>query len=109
SNDNAYIWHTTGSGKTLTSFKASHLEVVIADTLYGSRDNRSYLERKHIRFAGKPLGRPPKSTPENKDEIKRLKGQNSILGDKKVHAQRNSVCACLPIHLKPEFLLGSAI
>ncbi|MDO9470479.1 MAG: hypothetical protein Q7J23_07125, partial [Nitrosomonas sp.] len=39
---------------------------------------------------------------------KRLKGQNSILGDKKVHAQRNSVCACLPIHLKPEFLLGSA-
>ncbi|MDP1787125.1 DEAD/DEAH box helicase family protein, partial [Nitrosomonas sp.] len=46
SNDNAYIWHTTGSGKTLTSFKASHLEVVIADTLYGSRDNRSYLERK---------------------------------------------------------------
>jgi type I restriction enzyme R subunit len=25
SNDNAYIWHTTGSGKTLTSFKASQL------------------------------------------------------------------------------------
>jgi hypothetical protein len=50
-------------------------EVVIADTLYGSRDNRSYLERKHIRFSGKPLGRPPKSTPENKDEIKRLKAQ----------------------------------
>ena len=42
---------------------------------YGSRDNRSYLERKHIRFSGKPLGRPPKSTPENKDEIKRLKAQ----------------------------------
>ena len=21
---NGYIWHTTGSGKTLTSFKASH-------------------------------------------------------------------------------------
>ena len=50
-------------------------EVVIADTLYGSRDNRSYLERKHIRFSGKPLGRPPKSTPENKDEINRLKAQ----------------------------------
>ncbi len=30
-------------------------EVVIADTLYGSRDNRSYLEHKHIRFSGKPL------------------------------------------------------
>ena len=25
SNDNAYIWHTTGSGKTLTSFKASQI------------------------------------------------------------------------------------
>jgi len=50
-------------------------EVVIADTLYGLCDNRSYLERNHIRFAGKPLGRPPKSTPENKDEMKRLKTQ----------------------------------
>jgi len=50
-------------------------EVVIADTLYGSRDNRSYLERNHIRFAGKPLGRPPKITPENKDELMRLKAQ----------------------------------
>lgn len=27
SNDNAYIWHTTGSGKTLTSFKASQIIV----------------------------------------------------------------------------------
>jgi len=25
SNDNAYIWHTTGSGKTLTSFKAAQI------------------------------------------------------------------------------------
>ncbi|MEJ7245380.1 DEAD/DEAH box helicase family protein, partial [Staphylococcus epidermidis] len=24
-NNNGYIWHTTGSGKTLTTFKASHL------------------------------------------------------------------------------------
>ncbi|PXX05891.1 DDE family transposase, partial [Nitrosomonas ureae] len=50
-------------------------EVVIADTLYGSRDNRSYLARNHIRFAGKPLGRPPKITPANKDELMRLKAQ----------------------------------
>jgi len=50
-------------------------EVVIADTLYGSRGNRSYLERNHIRFSGKPLGRPPKITPENKDELIRLKAQ----------------------------------
>ena len=29
----------------------------------------------HIRFSGKPLGRPPKITPENKDEMKYLKAQ----------------------------------
>ena len=46
-----------------------------ADTRYGSRDNRNYLERNHIRFAGKLQGRPPKITPENKDELMRLKAQ----------------------------------
>ena len=50
-------------------------EVVIADTAYGSRDNRSFLKQHNIRFAGKPLGRPPKITPENEDEMKRLKAQ----------------------------------
>ena len=29
-NDNAYIWHTTGSGKTLTSFKASQILMELA-------------------------------------------------------------------------------
>ena len=50
-------------------------EVVIADTLYGSRTNRSFPERNNIRFSGKPPGRPPKITPENKDEIERLQAQ----------------------------------
>lgn len=31
SNDNAYIWHTTGSGKTLTSFKASQILMDLPD------------------------------------------------------------------------------
>lgn len=31
SNDNAYIWHTTGSGKTLTSFKASQIVMNLPD------------------------------------------------------------------------------
>ncbi|WP_055448531.1 type I restriction endonuclease subunit R [Lacinutrix mariniflava] len=31
SNDNGYIWHTTGSGKTLTSFKASQLIMDLPD------------------------------------------------------------------------------
>jgi len=48
-------------------------EAVIADRLYGSRDNRSYLEKHNIRFSGKPLGRPPKATTENQSELKRLK------------------------------------
>ena len=50
-------------------------EAVIADMIYGSRANRSFLEQNNIRFSGKPLGRPPKITPENKDEMKRLKVQ----------------------------------
>lgn len=31
SNDNGYIWHTTGSGKTLTSFKASQIIMKMPD------------------------------------------------------------------------------
>tara|TARA_R110002051_G_scaffold181460_1_gene250946 strand:+ start:13648 stop:16521 length:2874 start_codon:yes stop_codon:yes gene_type:complete len=31
SNDNGYIWHTTGSGKTLTSFKASQVLMDLPD------------------------------------------------------------------------------
>jgi type I restriction enzyme R subunit len=31
SNDNAYIWHTTGSGKTLTSFNASQIVMELPD------------------------------------------------------------------------------
>jgi IS5 family transposase len=35
-------------------------EKLLADPLYGTRDNRKFLKEKGIRFAGKPLGRPPK-------------------------------------------------
>ncbi len=41
-------------------------EVVIADTLYGSRANRRYLADRGIRFAGKSLGRPKKETIDNR-------------------------------------------
>ena len=50
-------------------------EVVLGDPSYGSRDNRKYLKEHAIRFAGKPLGRPPVVTDENRDEIERLKAQ----------------------------------
>ncbi len=35
-------------------------EKLLADPLYGSRENRKFLKHRGIRFAGKPLGRPPK-------------------------------------------------
>ena len=50
-------------------------EVVLGDTIYGSRDNRRYLNNRGIRFAGKPLGRPKKVTEENQAELKRLSAQ----------------------------------
>lgn len=50
-------------------------EVVLGDPLYGTRDNRRYLKARRIRFAGKPLGRPPKVTPENRAQFKQLKQQ----------------------------------
>jgi len=50
-------------------------EVVLVDTIYGSRANRQYLKSKGIRFAGKPLGRPKKVTTENQQEIKQEKAR----------------------------------
>ena len=50
-------------------------EVVLGDTIYGTRDNRRYLKQCGIRFAGKPLGRPKKVTEANREELKQLKAQ----------------------------------
>lgn len=50
-------------------------EVVLADQLYGSRDNRKYLKENGIRFGGKALGRPPKKTAENEARLKQMKEQ----------------------------------
>jgi hypothetical protein len=48
---------------------------VLGDTIYGVRDNRRYLKKLGIRFAGKPLGRPRRVTEANREELKRLKIQ----------------------------------
>ncbi len=45
-------------------------EKLLADPLYGTRENRKYLKEKGIRFAGKPLGRPPKMS-SSEDNINR--------------------------------------
>lgn len=48
-------------------------EVVLADQIYGSRENRSYLKDQNIRFAGKALGRPKKVTDENRSQLRKEK------------------------------------
>ena len=50
-------------------------EKVLADPLYGTRENRRYLKQLGIHFAGKPLGRPKTVTEENREELKQLKAQ----------------------------------
>jgi hypothetical protein len=50
-------------------------EKVLGDPIYGTRDNRRYLDEKDIHFSGKPLGRPRKMTDGNQEELKRLKKQ----------------------------------
>jgi IS5 family transposase len=53
-------------------------EAVLADQLYGSRENRKYLKEKGIRFGGKALGRPPKETPENAERLQREREQRVL-------------------------------
>lgn len=52
--------------------------MVLADQLYGSRENRKYLQENGIRFVGKALGRPQKKTPENKEHLKREREQRIL-------------------------------
>jgi hypothetical protein len=56
-------------------------EAVIADQIYGTRANRDYLKRRGIRFSGKPLGRPPKLSKEQKKAlVKEARLRNGIEG-----------------------------
>jgi len=50
-------------------------EVVLGDTIYGTRENRRYLKEQGIRFAGKALGRPRKLTEENREALARWQAQ----------------------------------
>jgi hypothetical protein len=75
-------WDAFHEGLDLTSqIEAYHErtghypEKVLADPLYGTRENRHYLKQKGIHFAGKPLGRPKTVTEENKEAMKQLKAQ----------------------------------
>ena len=48
-------------------------KVVIADGIYGTRENGKYLKEKGIRFSGKKLGRPPKEMDAVAREMERLR------------------------------------
>ncbi|HEY5123543.1 MAG TPA: IS5 family transposase [Ignavibacteria bacterium] len=50
-------------------------EVIIADTKYGTKQNRKELKEHGIRYSGTSLGRKPKETEENKDKLKSEKKQ----------------------------------
>lgn len=50
--------------------------VVLADGIYGTRENRRYCKEKGIRFGGKPLGRPRKETDANREELREAKRQH---------------------------------
>ena len=50
-------------------------ERVLADPLYGTRANRTYLKQRGIHFAGKPLGRPQQVTEANQEQLKQAKAQ----------------------------------
>lgn len=45
-------------------------ESVHADRIYRTRDNLRYCKRRRIRLSGPRLGRPPKVTPENADQLR---------------------------------------
>ncbi len=62
---------------------ANRPEAVIADTIYGSRANRVWLNEHHIRFVGKALGRPSKQsqTPyQKRKQKKEMASRNEIEG-----------------------------
>jgi IS5 family transposase len=50
-------------------------EVVLGDSIYGTRANRRYLKGLGIRFAGKPLGRSKKVTQENRAPLREEKAK----------------------------------
>jgi len=53
-------------------------EVVVTDTIYGTRDNRRFLKRHGIRYSGTALGRPAQDPVQSRTEAKRRKQEAGI-------------------------------
>ena len=59
----------------------SYPQKVSADAIFGNKANRQYLKEKEIRFVGKQLGRPPKTSSAEKRKLqKEMSGRNEIEG-----------------------------
>ncbi len=57
--------------------------MVIADAIYGTRANRSWLKEHHIRFVGKALARPsqqPQTSYQKRKRKKEMASRNEIEG-----------------------------
>ena len=85
-----FSWDNYHEGKVLmdsvNNYKARFgcdPSVVIADQIYGTRENRSKLKSRDIRYSGKALGRPPK---EGSEKYKRRKQRY-----KKESRERNAI------------------
>ena len=88
---NTFSWdaynESTDLSKQLEDYKQLHgyyPEAVLADTLYGTRENRALLKSLNIRFVGKALGRPPKEqlTPYQRRKQKKERNERNHIEGK---------------------------
>lgn len=88
---NTFSWEayneSTDLTKQLNDYKKLHgyyPEAVLADTLYGTRENRALLKELGIRFIGKALGRPPKEqlTPYQRRKQKKERNERNHIEGK---------------------------
>lgn len=77
-------WDAFGEAGDLTSQCRAYREryghypaKVLADGVYGTRANRRWLREHGIAFGGKPLGRPPRRTPEQQRAVKRQRSADA--------------------------------
>jgi len=57
-------------------------EVVLADRIFGTQENRAFLKKHGIRFSGKALGRPPQLSPAEKRKIAHEARRRSLIEGK---------------------------
>jgi len=62
-----------GQVETYKQRFGSYPESIHCDKIYRTRANRGYCKKRNIRISGPPLGRPPKKTEENAEQLKEKK------------------------------------